>query len=619
MSSPVEMRTNRMQQTHTRSLFDWSQLDITIAGLQRHYQQGDFTPRQLVQHLLTLEQVDNHNIWIERLQLPQLERYLTALEQTSPDALPLYGVPFAVKDNIDLAGVDSTAACEAYRYQADASATVVAKLIAAGAMPMGKTNMDQFATGLVGVRSPWGAGKNAFNPDYISGGSSSGSAVATAKGLVSFALGTDTAGSGRVPAAFNNLIGLKPSRGVISCKGVIPACQSLDCVSIFALTVDDANLALAAAEGHDLADPYSRPNPFDNSARRYGALTDSKTIAIPLPEQLQFFGDDTAASLYQQAIAQLQALGHQITALDMTPFLDAARLLYEGPWVAERYVATEALFNQDPDAMLPVIQTIIGGGAKPTAADGFKAMYKLQACRQQAEQVMAKVDFLLLPTTPTCFTIAAVEADPIKLNSQLGTYTNFVNLLDMAAIAIPVGFLPMGVGFGVTLLGKAFSDRQLLSLANQFCQHSQQTIGALDKPLPASSVTSPAGKGVVDLVVCGAHLSGMPLNWQLSERGAVKIAEGITSADYRLFAMADGRPAMVRDEQAGAGIAVETWRVPIEAFGSFVADIPAPLGIGKVQLEDGAWYTSFIAEPRAVEGATEITHLGGWRAYCAKG
>ncbi|WP_345337877.1 allophanate hydrolase [Corallincola platygyrae] len=606
--------------------FDWQQLDITIAGLQRHYKQGDFTPSELVAFLCQQDQEDVNNIWIERLSPEQLAPYVSALNLREAESLPLFGVPFAVKDNIDLGGIDTTAACEAFRYTAAKDATVVARLIAAGAIPMGKTNMDQFATGLVGARSPWGEGKNAFNSEYISGGSSSGSAVATAKGLVSFALGTDTAGSGRVPAAFNNLIGLKPSRGLLSCEGVVPACKSLDCVSVFALTVDDANTVLAAAEGFDEGDCYSRANPFDNSARSYGAITEPQTVAIPLPEQLAFFGDEQAEQLFHQAVGQFKALGHQVIEVDVEPLLTAAKLLYEGPWVAERYLATEALFEQSPEAMLPVIQTIIGGGSKPTAADGFKAMYKLQACRQRADTLIKSFDALLMPTAPTCYTIEQVNQDPITLNSQIGTYTNFVNLLDMAAIAVPAGFLPSGVGFGVTLLGPAFSDRYLLSLANQYCQQVKLPLGATGCALADSQLKQSVASDTVELVVCGAHLTGMPLNWQLTERGAIKLREDKTSDNYRLFAMSDGRPALVRDESgaisrmdAGEGesqsILVEVWQIAKSELGSFVAAIPAPLGIGKVELADGGWYTSFIAESRAINGAKEITQLGGWRAY----
>ncbi len=607
---------------NTVHAFDWNALDMTVGGLSAHYQRGDFTPAELVDHLLGIDGEDSHNIWISRFSRAQLQPYLTRLAQADQRSLPLYGIPFAVKDNIDVAGFATTAACEAFSYRADADASVVAKLVAAGAIPLGKTNMDQFATGLVGTRSPWGEGKNAFNPDYISGGSSSGSAVATAKGLVSFALDTDTAGSGRVPAMFNNLVGLKPSKGLLSCHGVVPACRSLDCVSIFALTLDDANRILGCAEGVDHADAYSRANPYHNHARHYRcALPVSGSapivIGVPAAAQLSFFGDDSARQLFNQAGEALAAIGYQLREVDVSPLLDAAKLLYEGPWVAERYLATEALIRQNPEAMLPVIRTIIGSGEAPKASDCFAAQYRLQAYKQQADALLAGLDALVMPTAPTCYRIDEVNADPIRLNSQLGTYTNFMNLLDMAAVAVPAGFLDSGAGFGITLMGPAFSDRRLLSLANAYCQRTQQQIGALAKPLPATTAESGYPYEQVAVVVCGAHLQGMPLNWQLTERGATLLESTQTAASYRLFAMKDGRPALVYDAEQGAAIEVEVWQMPVEQLGSFVAAIPAPLAIGKCQLADGRQLSGFVAEPRAIQGAEEITALGGWRSYVA--
>jgi allophanate hydrolase len=570
--------------------------------------------------LLSLDPEDGHNIWIERLDLVRLEPYLKALEQSDPAGKPLYGVPFAIKDNIDLAGVDTTAACEAFRYRPQRSATVVQRLIDAGAIPLGlgKTNMDQFATGLVGTRSPWGPGRNALNPDYLSGGSSSGSALATALGQASFALGTDTAGSGRVPAAFNNLIGLKPTRGILSCSGVVPACRSLDCVSVFTLGTDDANAVLAVAEGHDPQDAYSRRNPFDNGPRRYAATTAAVTIGVPGADFLDFQGDDAAAGLYGRALACLRDMGHELREVDVSGLLEAGRLLYEGPWVAERYAAIEELLRTDPGALLPVTREIIRAGREPNAVTAFRASYALQGCRQATETLFESLDCLVLPTVPTCYSIRQAERDPVALNSRLGAYTNGVNLLDLAALAVPAGFLPSGVGFGVTLVGPAFSDRRLLSLANAYCQARRFPLGAMLRPLPRTAADGVAPDAHVDLAVCGAHLSGMRLNWQLTERGAQRIRETRTAGAYRLYAMADGRPALIRDELAGTAIAVEVWRLSRADFGSFVAEVPAPLGIGRVELTDGHWCPGFIAEPRAVSGAEEISHLGGWRAYMAE-
>ena len=597
---------------------NWSQLNISIAGLRQHYQRNDFSPRQLVAHLLSLEPDDTHHVWIERLTPAQLEPYLQALESRDAEILPLYGIPFAIKDNIDLAGIDTTAGCEAFRYRASQHAHVVQRLIDAGAIPIGKTNLDQFATGLVGVRSPYGACRNAFNPEYISGGSSSGSAVATALGLVSFALGTDTAGSGRVPAAFNNLIGLKPSRGLLSCNGVVPACQSLDCVSIFALSVDDAQQVLAIAADYDANDPYSRPNVFDNGPRRYGLEQSPRLIGIPLAENLEFFGNSQAQDLFTQALESFRKMGHQLIEIDIDPLLQAARLLYQGPWVSERYLAIESLISQQPEALLPEIAEIIGAGSDFSAVDSFKSTYQLKHFTQIKDRIFSDIDVLLTPTTPTCFTIAEVQNNPIQLNSQLGTYTNYMNLLDLAGIALPAGFLDTGVGFGITLQAPAFSDSSLLSLANAYCNQSELTMGATGLAMQPSQTSKPAHDRYVDLVVCGAHLDGMALNWQLSERGASKQSLTTTSAHYRLYAMNDGRPALVRDEQQGAEIEVEVWRLDKSEFGSFVADIPPPLGIGKVELADGRWLPSFIAESRATLGAEEITVLQGWRNYMSR-
>jgi len=597
---------------------DWSKLNLSIQGLSHHYAQRDFSPRQLIEYLQSKHLEDAHHVWIKRLNLDELEPYLAALDNADAATLPLYGIPFAIKDNIDLKDIDTTAGCEAFRYKPSAHATVVDRLVSAGAIPLGKTNLDQFATGLVGVRSPWGACHNAFNPQYISGGSSSGSAVATAIGQVSFALGTDTAGSGRVPAAFNNLIGLKPSRGLLSCTGVIPACQSLDCVSIFSLNVDDANRILAIAEGFDQRDPYSRLNLFDNSARRYGRTQSSLTLAVPESSNLEFFGDNDAQHLFEQAIDDLKQLGHSVIEIDIQPLMDAAKLLYEGPWIAERYVAIEDLIHQQPEALLPVIKTLISKGSSFSASDTFKAMYQLQHYQQQAEQIFSAIDCLVTPTTPTAYTIDQVQSDPIYLNSCLGTYTNFMNLLDLAAVAVPAGFLPSGVGFGITLQAPAFQDRRLLSLANSWCQFKQPKQGASAIPMAQSSVSQDGFHDDVDLVVCGAHLEGMPLNWQLTERQARKVSLTKTSPYYSLYAMDDGRPALYRDEDSGTSIEVEIWRIDKTLLGSFVTDIPAPLGIGKVELEDGRWLTSFIAEPRAMQDAKDISHHGGWRKYIAE-
>ena len=596
-------------------------MDMTIDGLLNAYRQQLLTPEQVIDYTFSeCERYPDHNIWIERLSRAQIQVYLDQLTNHSPDTLPLYGIPFAIKDNIDLQGIATTAACPAYSHTPEQSAFVVQQLIKAGAIPIGKTNMDQFATGLVGTRSPapWGPCKNAFNPDYISGGSSSGSAVAVALGLVSFSLGTDTAGSGRVPAAFNNIVGLKPSRGLISTTGVIPACRSLDCVSIFTTNTDDANSVLEAAVGHDSKDPYARHNPYHNNHRHYGKSSTPLKIAVPNFEQLEFFGNSTAHRLFSSSVTRLLRMGAAITEIDFTPFLNAACLLYQGPWVAERYVAIETIISRKPEALLPEIKTIIGGGKDKSAADYFKAEYQLQHYRQQAQRIFNKYDCIVTPTAGTIYRIDEVQADPIQLNSNLGYYTNFMNLLDCAAVAVPVGLLDNGCGFGITFVGPAMSDRKLLSIANAWQQQLSLPLGATQQPLPPSTAHQISTANKISVVVCGAHLTGLPLNWQLTERGAARLEKTKTAKKYRFYALAGGppyRPGLIRNESNGVAVDVEVWSVPEDQFGSFVANIPAPLGIGKVELKDGRWLPGFICEPYVITDAQDISEFGSWVKY----
>ncbi|WP_455203647.1 allophanate hydrolase [Kaarinaea lacus] len=596
-------------------------LDITITGLHAAYNSGALSPRQVISAVLQCcEEYRDHNIWIHLLTDDDLEPYLERLQAHSLASLPLYGIPFAIKDNIDLAGCPTTAACPAYSYTPNRSAFVVEQLINAGAIPIGKTNMDQFATGLVGVRSPepWGPCKNAFNKDYISGGSSAGSAVAVSLGLVSFSLGTDTAGSGRVPAAFNNIIGLKPSRGLLSMQGVVPACRSLDCVSIFALTTDDANRVLEQAAVYDQNDDYAKAISFENNQRHYGLPEDDFVFAVPAQEQLEFFGNDSAKHLFNESVAKLEAQGGRKKEIDFSPFIEAAKLLYEGPWVAERYVAVEDIITQNPDALLPVIKTIIGGAVSKTASDAFKAEYQMQHYRKVATRIFDNIEFLVIPTAGTIYTIAEVQADPIKLNSNLGYYTNFMNLLDCSGIAVPAGFQHKQLPWGITLVAPAMQDRKLLSIANRWQQSLELPLGATQLELPSMEKRNVVFDGDIAVVVCGAHMQGLPLNWQLSERGATLIKKTTTAGVYRMYALAGGppyRPGLIRDSEHGNKIEVEVWSVPRSEFGSFVAGIPAPLGIGKVELIDGQWLPGFICEPYGIDDAEEITYKGGWRYH----
>jgi allophanate hydrolase len=592
-------------------------LDLSIASLRGRYTARQLTPTQLVESLLAARHTfDAHNIWISDVSDEALRARARHLDGIEPDSLPLYGIPFAIKDNIDLAGLATTAACPAFAYQPASSASVVQALIDAGAIALGKTNLDQFATGLVGTRSPHGACRNAFDPQYLSGGSSSGSAVAVALGLASFSLGTDTAGSGRVPAAFNNLIGYKPTLGLLSMRGVVPACRSLDTVSVFALTAEDADRVRKIVVRFDAGDPWSRPLP---RAARRGWGNGNFRFGVPRDGQLEFFGNDAYARLFVEAVARLETLGGTRHEVDITPLLDTARLLYEGPWVAERYLATESLLTSNPDAMLPVTRGIIQGGAAPRALDAFRASYKLQGLKRAAAPLWEACDLLLLPTAGTHYRIAEVDADPVALNSNLGRYTNFVNLMDLAAVAVPAGFTPAGLPFGVSLIAAAGSDADLLSLAGRAQRAAVPTLGASGQPLPpALPVSTTAPDGLVDVMVCGAHMSGLPLNPQLLERGALQIATTRTAPVYRFYALPGGppfRPGLVQVRDGGVAIDVEVWRMPLEHFGSFVAGIPAPLGIGKVRLEDGSLVSGFLCEGAAVAGAEDISALGGWRQY----
>jgi allophanate hydrolase len=548
--------------------------------------------------------------WIER---PRAEDVLAAARAVDAriangEDLPLAGVPFAVKDNIDVAGLPTTAACPAYAYNPDETATVVARLQAAGAVMMGKTNLDQFATGLVGSRTPYGIPGCVFNRDYVSGGSSSGSAVAVGAGLVAFALGTDTAGSGRVPAAFNGLVGLKPTKGSWSTAGLVPACRSLDCITVFTATAADAALVDTVAAGFDAADPYSRqPGP---AAPALGA---AYRMGVPRLDQLNYLGDAASERFYDQAIARLAATGATLVEVDIAPLLEAAQLLYAGPWVAERTAAIEDLLRTRPAAVHPVVRAIVQTGFGVSGLETFKGLYALQDHARSAQALWESIDVLLLPTAPTIYRISEVLAEPFALNANLGLYTNFVNLLDMSAIAVPAGYRDNGTGFGVTLIGPAWADAALLDLARRYEEI---------RPMPAPPELDTAGKPqTVKLSVVGAHLAGMPLHWQLTSRDARLVARTRTAPTYKLYAMAETtppKPALIHvGEDEGAAIEVEVYELDLAGFGSFTAEVPAPLAIGTVSLEDGTTVKGFVAEPRALAGATDITHLGGWRAYIA--
>ncbi len=594
----------------------------TLADWQGAYARGA-SPQALLGELLAgLPEGDV--AWITRLSPQGLHRRLHQLAAQLEAAggahakLPLYGVPFAVKDNIDVAGLPTTCACPAFAHEPAQHAAVIERLEAAGAVVIGKTNLDQFATGLVGTRSPYGAVPNAFDPAYISGGSSSGSASVVARGWVPFALATDTAGSGRVPAGHNNLVGLKPTRGLVSTRGLVPACRSLDCISVLALSVDDADAVLRLMAGFDAADPWSR-----RSAPRPPAWPARPVLGIP--ERLDWLGDVRAERVHAAALARLEGLGVTLRPVDFTPLFETAALLYDGPWVAERFAALEPLMQTRPEVVHPVVRGIVEKARGFSAVDAFKAEYRRLALAREAEALMQGLDGLLVPTAPTVYTQAQLLADPVRLNAHMGVYTNFVNLLDWSAIAVPAGMRDDGLPAGLTLIAPAWHEARLVEFGRRWQTAMPWLRGASQQALPPPSTPeegAAAAPGAMEgdrvvVAVVGAHLSGMPLNGQLTERGGKLLAHTRTSADYRLFALpgtVPPKPGLVKTFD-GAPIALELWSLPVAQFGSFVALIPPPLGIGSLTLVNGRTVLGFLCEAWATQGALDITTLGGWRAY----
>jgi len=563
---------------------------LTIAGLRESFLDDRSRSDAVSAHIgRATEGTDRHRVWIEQLDAQRLRPYIDRLATLDVARTPLWGVPFAVKDNIDLAGVPTTAGCPEYAYVPERSAPVVERLVAAGAIPLGKTNMDQFATGLVGTRSPYGATRNALNPDWIAGGSSSGSAVAVKLGLAAFALGTDTAGSGRVPAAFNAIVGFKPTRGWWSTRGVVPACRSLDCVSVFANSVDDARRVTRIAGGFDAGDPFARRmefRDFDPCGTRFGYFEPTGLRHTTEPYR----------RLYADFVDNLPGAP---VPIDPRPFVAAGELLYGGPWLAERLVACGEILGRNPDALHPVTRAVIERGGGFSAEDGFRAAHHLAALRREVEEVLATIDVLVLPTTPVIFARSEVEEAPFDTNTRLGTFTNFVNLLDLCAVAIPAGVTSCGMPFGVSLIGTAGSDYALLNAAAALRGESTE-------PVP----------GTMRLAVCGAHMAGQPLNGALTSRGGYRLSVTRTAPRYRLFALPDGiRPALVRADAGGGAIELEVWSLPEREVGGILASIGPPLALGTVELADGTSVHGFVAGNAPPEDATDITRFGGWRNY----
>ena len=575
-----------------------------LPALLTAYRDGARTPAEVVEEVIERRAAGDPAVWITATPAAQLRARARVLAD-GPADLPLLGVPVAVKDNIDVAGLPTTAACPAHQRMPTRSATAVRLLEQAGAIVVGKTNMDQFATGLVGTRSPYGTPRNPAAPDHVPGGSSSGSGAAVAGGLVPLALGTDTAGSGRVPAALTGIVGAKPTRGLVSTDGVVPACRSLDTVSVFSGSVGDAALALSVLEAYDPEDPWAR-SPRDRSAPPHG-LAERPVVGVPDPTTLAVL-DPHAHAAYAVHLDRLRGLGCRMVEVDLSAFLEAALLLYEGPWVAERIAAFGDFVTAHPDAVDPVVRQVVDAGHGYSAVDAFRGADHLRRLRRRAEQVTEDVDLLALPSVPTVPTLQEVAADPLGPNARLGTFTNFVNLLDLAALAVPLDPRGDGLPAGVTLVGRACTDPWLRQLGARLLGEA-----------PPPGELAPSAAGSVPLAVVGAHLQGEPLHHELVEAGARLRDRTTTAACYRLYALADAlpsKPGLVRDE-SGAAIEVEVYDLPVAAFGAFVAAVPPPLAIGTLQLADGSAVPGFVCEPIGTRGATDITAHGGWRAWRA--
>jgi allophanate hydrolase len=597
---------------------DLTTLPFTLPHLREAYAKG-VTPAEIIAEVhARIRQVDDPAIFIHLIDEADVLEDALSLGEPGPDK-PLWGIPFVIKDNIDAAGLPTTAACPAFSYVAEADSHVVGLLRKAGAILIGKTNLDQFATGLVGVRSPHGVPRNAIDPSLVPGGSSSGSAVAVAQGIACFSLGTDTAGSGRSPAALNNIVGLKPTLGTLSSTGLVPACRTLDTISIFALTVDDAWEVFETASGYDPADGYSR----DIAITPTGPVAPGLRIGIPDADSIEFFGDDLQAQAFDAAIAELENAGAVITPMDFTLFYDVARMLYDGVWVAERHSVIEEMMNNRPDDILPVIRDVVGKAIGMTATDCFRSFYKLQDLRREAASRLAAVDLLCVPTLPTYYRLEDLEADPIGPNSRLGTYTNFVNLLDLCGIAVPTAPRLDGLPGSVTFLATSGKDG-LATSAARLMQDPERKMGATDflPPAPAEALAFP-GNDEIALAVCGAHMTGLPLNYQLTDLGGRFLRTAQTADSYSFHALAGGppeRPGLIRKAPGtGAAIDIEIWNLPASALGTFISRIPAPLAIGTIDLADGTEVKGFVCEESGVEGGTDITAFGGWRAWLASG
>ena len=590
-------------------------LPFTIPAIHQTYRNGT-KPVEVVREVYRrIKAINDPAIFIHLIDQKEVEEAANSLSSFDADK-PLWGIPFVIKDNIDAKDKPTTAGCPAYEYTAVEDAFVVAQLKAAGAILIGKTNLDQFATGLVGIRSPYGAPKNAIDPTIVPGGSSGGSGVIVSHGAVTFSLGTDTAGSGRVPAALNNIVGLKPTLGALSATGLVPACRTLDTISIFALTVDDAYAAFEAATIYDTRDAYSKPI-------RVNPITEMPTglrVGVPNAETIEFFGDDVQQQSFKDAIAKLSRFGANIVEVDFTSLYDVAKMLYEGAWVAERYTVIEKLLETDPDAVYPVTSQIIRQAEGLSAADAFRGIYRLEELKRRAQPLWDTLDILCVPTIPTFYSLEDLDTDPITPNSNFGTYTNFVNLLDMCGIAVPTESRRDGRPGSVTILSSAGQDGLTASVARIFEQDSDRHLGATDWPLQGPAKPESKVDGLdIEIAVCGAHMSGLPLNWQLTELGARFLRNAETAPTYKFYSLAGGppeRPGLLRSScQDATSIKMEIWSLPLHNVGGFLAGIPSPLGIGSIELRDGTMVKGFLCEAAGLEGAQDISATGDWRTY----
>jgi len=626
-------------------------------SLHAAYRSGALTPARVVTAVFDrIAARGDDAVWISLVERDAATDAALELPGGPDDpATPLWGLPFAVKDNIDVAGLPTTAACPDFAFLPSTTSTAVERLIRAGAVLIGKTNLDQFATGLNGTRSPYGIPRSPFDESRISGGSSSGSAVAVSSGLVTFSLGTDTAGSGRVPAALTNIVGIKPSIGLVSSHGMLPACRSLDCISVFALTVGDGARVLSSMAGIDPLDALSRTLPLPAAAPSPRQL-EGLVLAVPISTDVEF-GDAEHAEAWRSTLETLTRAGVRLRAVPFSDFFDVGDKLYSGGWLAERFLSVEAFLDARPDAFHPVTRAIMEQGRGIPGSSVFRDLDAVRTVAAGLAQLWSGVDAVLTPTVTTTFTVDEMVADPIANNARLGRFTTFTNILDLAAIAVPAGFSARGLPFGVTVTAPAGSDGRLAEIAVAMEALMGLPLGATGfgppegrvvptrtaelpviaappaavpaTAVPAAAVPTaavrdsvPSANNGIDVAVVGAHLSGMPLNAQLTDLDARLVARTTTSADYRLFALpntAPPKPGLRRVAGDGVPIEVEVYRLSPAGFGSFVSLVPSPLAIGTLELADGSTVHGFVCEPWALDGAPDISNFGGWRAYLAAG